>query len=273
MTIIIRAVGPADLAAVRRIAGTHDVLAQWPTGPDFLDCERAFGRLLLGDVDGRVVGFGGVLRRGGLTHLGDLFVAADRQSAGLGRALLDGLLDGAGRRVTYASADPRAVALYVRYGMIPRRPLLYLVGPADALSTVDDFGPVPPARPADHAALVDADAAISGGTRDDVLRWYTGLPTVDRWRTGAGYALARRVDDRVQIGPAGGADPVASAHAVIAAGRRYPGRRILVSLFGTHPLLPALLRAGYRIDDTDTLMSSDDGQFSPDRYIPSVDLG
>jgi hypothetical protein len=32
---------PVD--AVRRIAVTHDVLAQWPAGPDFLDCERAFG--------------------------------------------------------------------------------------------------------------------------------------------------------------------------------------------------------------------------------------
>jgi GNAT superfamily N-acetyltransferase len=273
VTIFIRAVGPADLAAVRRIAVAHDVLALWPAGPDFLDCERAFGRLLLGEVDGRIAGFGGVLRRGGLTHLGDLFVAADRQSAGLGRALLDGLLDGADRRVTYASADPRAVALYVRYGMIPRQPLLYLAGPADALSTVDDFGPVPPAEPAGNAALVDLDGTVSGGTRDDTLRWYTGLSTVDGYRTGDGYALARRVDDRVQIGPAGGADPVASARAVIAAGRRYPGRRLLVSLFGTHPLLPALLRAGYRIDDTDTLMSSEDGLFSPDRYVPGVDLG
>jgi GNAT superfamily N-acetyltransferase len=273
MTITIRAVGAADLAAVRRIAAKHDVLAQWPAEPDFLDCERAYGRLLLGEVDGRVAGFGGVLRRGGLTHLGDLFVAADRQSTGLGRALLDRLLDGAGRRVTYASADPRAVALYVRYGMIPRQPLIYLAGPADALSSVDDFGPVPAAAPADTSKLVDLDGAVSGGTRDDALRWYTALSTVDGYRTGDGYALARRIDDRVQIGPAGGADPISSARAILAAGRRYPGRRILVSLFGTHPLLPALLRAGYRIDDTDTFMASEDGLFEPDRYVPSVDLG
>jgi hypothetical protein len=32
------------------------------------------------------------------------------------------------------------------------------------------------------------------------------------------------------------------------------------------------LRAGYRIDDTDTFMSSDDDLFGPDRYVPSVDL-
>ena len=273
MTITIRTVGPADLAAVRRIAVAHEVLAEWPAEPDFLDCESAFGRLLLGEVDGRIAGFGGVLRRGGLTHLGDLFVAADQQSAGLGRALLDGLLEGASRRVTYSSADPRAVALYVRYGMIPRQPLVYLAGPADALSIVDDFGTVPPAEPADTPALVDFDGAVSGGRRDDALRWYTGLPTVDGYRTDEGYAMARRVDDRVQIGPAGGADPVASARAVLAAGRRYPGRRLLVSLFGTHPLLPALLRAGYRIEDADTFMASEDGLFGPDQYIPSVDLG
>jgi GNAT superfamily N-acetyltransferase len=273
MTITIRTVGPADLAEVRRIAGMHDILAQWPAVPDFLDCERAFGRLLLGEVGGRIAGFGGVLRRGGLTHLGDLFVTADRQSAGVGRALLDSLLDGADRRVTYASADPRAVALYIRYGMIPRQPLLYLAGPADALSTVDDFGPVPASEPADLQALVDHDGAVSGGTRDDALRWYTRLSTVDGYRTDDGYALVRRIDDRVQVGPAGGVDPVASAHAVLAAGTRYPRRRLLVSLFGTHPLLPALLRAGYHIEDADTFMASDDDLFEPDRYIPSVDLG
>jgi len=273
MTITIRTVGPADLAAVRRIAEAHDVLAEWPDAPDFLDCEQAFGRLLLGEVDGRIAGFGGVLRRGRLTHLGDLFVEADRQSAGLGRALLDGLLDGTGPRVTHASADPRAVALYVRYGMIPRQPLLYLSGPADALSTVDDFGVAPAAEPADPAALVDLDGAVSGGPRDDALRWYAELSTVDGYRTGDGYALARRIGHRVQLGPAGGADPVASALAVLAAGRRYPGRRLLVSLFGTHPLLPALLRAGYRIDDADTLMASEDGLFAPEAYGPSVDLG
>jgi GNAT superfamily N-acetyltransferase len=273
MTITIRTVGPGDLPAVRQIAATHGVLSEWPDGPDFLDGERAFGRLLLGEVDGLIAGFGGVLRRGGLTHLGDLFVAADRQSSGLGRALLDGLLEGASRRVTYASADPRAVALYVRYGMIPRQSLVYLAGPADALSNVDDFGPVPVAEPADARALVDFDGAVSGGAREDVLRWYTGLSTVDGHRVADGYALARRVEDRVQIGPAGGYDPLASARAVLAAGRLYPGRRLTLSLFGTHPLLPPLLQAGYRIRDADTLMASEDGLFAPDRYVPSVDLG
>jgi len=34
-----------------------------------------------------------------------------------------------------------------------------------------------------------------------------------------------------------------------------------------------MLRAGYRIEDTDTLMASEDGLFRPDRYVPSVDLG
>jgi len=157
--------------------------------------------------------------------------------------------------------------------MIPRQPLLYLAGPADALSTVDDFGPVPAAEPADTAVLVDVDGAVSGGKREDVLRWYIGLSTVDGYLTGDGYALARRVDGRVRIGPAGGADPVASAHAVLAAGRRYPGRRLLVSLFGTHPLLQPMLRAGFRIEDAYTFMASEDGLFAPDRYVPSVDLG
>ncbi|MGW5157102.1 SAM-dependent methyltransferase [Nonomuraea wenchangensis] len=79
----------ADMPAVRRIARRFGLLTGWPRGADFLDAERAFGTLLIARAPGEdAAGFGGTLRRADLTHLGDLFVLPDRQSGGVGRALL-----------------------------------------------------------------------------------------------------------------------------------------------------------------------------------------
>src|ERR1700759_1912006 len=105
------------MAAVRRIADAFGLLKQWPEPPDFLDAERVFGRLRTAapDPSGEPVGFGGTLRRGDLTHLGDLFIDPAHQPGGAGRALLDQLFDGTGARVTFASGDPRAVPSYLRY--------------------------------------------------------------------------------------------------------------------------------------------------------------
>jgi len=57
----------------------------------------------------RVLGFGAVLAREGVTYLGDLFIRPDHLGRGLGKALLSSLFAGAGDRTTYASSDPRAL--------------------------------------------------------------------------------------------------------------------------------------------------------------------
>jgi GNAT superfamily N-acetyltransferase len=264
------------MPAVRRIATGFGLLEQWPDPPDFLDSEREYGRLMLAednsvlaqDDGARAIGFGGTLRRGGITHLGDLFVTPAYQSAGVGQALLDRLLDGAGPRVTFASADPRAVPLYIRYGMVPRCPLYYLVGalaePPPSVSTMD----------AEVAAVVAADAVASGGARGDMLRWYAGLPGV-RMHAGPddGYAFVREVGGEVLLGPAGASTPAGCVQTVLGTLTRYPGRTLRVALFGAHPLLPRLLRAGLRIEDVDTYMASDGAAVPLDRYLPQPDLG
>lgn len=61
--------------------------------------------------------------------LTDLFVDPVRHGTGIGRALLAALWPAEDRepaRFTFASHDPRAMPLYVRAGLIPYWPLLYL---------------------------------------------------------------------------------------------------------------------------------------------------
>jgi GNAT superfamily N-acetyltransferase len=89
------------------------------------------GRL---DGDGveRVVGFAAAVVRAGQWFLSMLFIEPEEQGVGLGRTLLERVLppDGSGllRATCTDSAQPISNGLYSRYGMVPRLPLLDLVG-------------------------------------------------------------------------------------------------------------------------------------------------
>ncbi|GAA3677766.1 hypothetical protein GCM10022224_047310 [Nonomuraea antimicrobica] len=255
---------------MREVAKRFGLLTGWSGTPDFLDAERSFGRLLFApDETGGALGFGGTLRRGSVTHLGDLFVLPGHQSAGVGRALLAELLRESGPKVTFASSDPRAMALYVRHGLRPWTPLLYLTGPAAGL-------PAPPARRTRAEEVATLDARASGGARPATLAWYAALPGVTMYATDRGYAATRLTGHDVLIGPAGGATPQDCADAVLAALAATRARTARIALPGTHPLVPTLLAtAGWRIGDLDTLMADEPGLalIRPDRYVPHPDLG
>ncbi|MEU4514608.1 GNAT family N-acetyltransferase [Nonomuraea wenchangensis] len=270
----VRAATDADMPAVRRIARRFGLLAGWPQGDDFLNAERAFGTLLIAPGSGEdAAGFGGTLRRADLTHLGDLFVLPDRQSGGVGRALLAELLAGDGPKVTFASSDPRALALYLRHGLRPWTPLLYLTGPAAPLPAPL---PAPAVRAARPEEVADADARVSGGARPGTLSWYAARPDVTSHATGAGgYAFARRSGDDTLIGPAGGATPGDCADAVLGALAATGARTGRIAVPGPHPLVPLLLGAGWHIADHDTLMADEAAlaRLRPDRYVPHPDLG
>ncbi|WP_432926600.1 GNAT family N-acetyltransferase [Microbispora sp. CA-135349] len=269
---IVRPAADADMPGLRAVANSFGLLGMWPEQPDFVDAEREFGAVVVGEVDGTIVGFGGTLRRGTVTHLGDLFVLPDHQSSGVGRAILSRLLPQGTPTVTFASADKRAFALYVRNGMRPRCPLLYLErGPLGGRPASRGSGQAP--GEADVRAAAAMDAHVCGGDRASTLRWFAGLPGVTLHVSGSGYAFARTAGDGVVIGPAGGATPQDCADIVLEAANAHPGAGpVHVAVPGTHPLLPLLLDEGWHIGDMDTLMTSEDFM-RLDRYVPHHDLG
>jgi GNAT superfamily N-acetyltransferase len=86
-----------------------------------------------GAPDGeRIVAFVSAIVRGSLWFLSMLFVLPEEQGTGVGRQLLERVLPDPGRGLTLAtatdSAQPISNALYSRYGMVPRMPLLDLTG-------------------------------------------------------------------------------------------------------------------------------------------------
>lgn len=118
----IRPATEADLEQVRDIACDYGGLVACSEAPDYLDHERASGRLLVAVEGERVLGFGAVLARVGVTHLGDLFIRPDHLGQGLGKALLSSLFACTGDRTTYASSDPRALPSTSASGCSPGGP-------------------------------------------------------------------------------------------------------------------------------------------------------
>lgn len=140
------------------------------TDPDrFLVAEAA---------DGRLAGFVSALRRGDVWFLAMLFVHPGAQARGLGRGLLEAVLPEPGDAVALATctdaAQPISNALYARHGIVPRLPVIELVGrpdraPLPALPEAVRAVPfellaAAPRRAPGARWLADAIAALDRGT-------------------------------------------------------------------------------------------------------------
>jgi GNAT superfamily N-acetyltransferase len=257
----VRRAGPDDLAAVREIAEGYGNLVEWPRRPDYLDHELERGALWVA-LDGSVVaGFAGVLVDGDVAHLADAFVRPDRLGRGVGGALLAAALPRDRTLVTFASGDPRALPLYVRAGMRPLAPLLYLTGSIQAARDVARVVP---------GDLVAADAAASGRARPAALGLLSRAGAYGL-TAGDGYAVVRPMDGEARIGPAAGS---AAAVLALAAAASAEHGTVHLAIPGPHPALPALLAGGFRVSDSvDTYMTSRPGVQDLGRYLPDPDLG
>jgi GNAT superfamily N-acetyltransferase len=249
----------AGIAAVRNaIGGQHD-----DSGSDagYRAHLLAHGRLAVavGDRDGRIVGFGGARDVGGRRLLSDLFVDPAVQGSGVGRALLDAVLDGAPERFTFSSSDPRAMPIYARAGMRPRWPLVQVRGPVPA-ATQRPAGIAVEATDADAATAVEQ--ALTGVDRAVEHRYWAGrngavagVVHVRGEVVGAASYVVRgavcRIDHLV-VAEAVGAGPV-----VVAIGAAAGVSTLVACIPGPHPVLEWLLHRRFAVSDSDTFMASD----------------
>jgi GNAT superfamily N-acetyltransferase len=252
----VRPVVDEDLPAVAEIARANDE----PDGgePRYVSHLRNNGRFLVAEVDGGLAGYCGIRQADGLTMLCDLFVDPARHGGGAGGRLLEVALDGPGERSTFASRDPRAMSLYVRHGMIPRWPLLYLSGP-------------PPVR--SHVLLAERVPVEDAGVAELDLTGRDRAADYAYWATKPG-ATGLVVRDGGTVVAAGTADPGRVFHLVTAddhdpaatlaaALGTFDADRVRLCLPGPHPALPSLLNARWRIEDLDQHMASRTDLLSP----------
>jgi hypothetical protein len=214
-------------------------------------------------------------------------VRPDQQSAEVGRTLLqlamqeDGLI-----HCTLSSSDPRALALYIRAGMVPQWPYFGL-----RLEKKSSFAwkPAPleveisEAEPGDLSELVRVDAEHSGRFRpEEHAFWVQQERAVPLWfrRQGRpiGYGYVRLGagtpwhPEACTIGPLGaGSAEEATACVMAAAGWAVERAQVIrIGVPGSHPCLAPLLERGFRLTYVDTFVSTASTPFfEARRYIPS----
>ena len=230
--------------------------------------------VLVAEDAGETVAFGSAVDTGRARMLGDLFVLPDRLGRGIGRSLLTALFGDTTARVTFSSSDPRALPLYVRAGMTPLWPNLYVQGLTtrlpDRLSDID----VRAAEPDELAAL---ELAWTGDDRPTDHAFWGSQAGADAFLIeeagepmALGYARSKQVSaaralDRLVVRP--GADPVGPAIAGLVRAAR--GGPVQACVLGPNPLLPILLEGGFHVVDADQLLASDPSLVDPERLLPN----
>ena len=274
------------------IAGEEAPVAA-PASLDAYAYLLAHGNLRVSGVGRDIInGFGATISwpaaRGSLTYLTDLFVAQETQSRGVGQALMRDLMAGVGPRCVMASRDPRATALYVRWGMAPRWPNYWLNADTPALAgrlaglPGEDVA-VAPAK-LDDPDLLRWDRECCGFERTRDLRWMARTRDAEaRWLVAhgerVGYAVIQRRceeslwrPDAWTIGPMGVREPTLAAACVGAIVRHVAPdcAALRLAVPGPHPALKELLLAGFTIGYIETFLASEGGEpFDAQRYLPS----
>jgi ribosomal protein S18 acetylase RimI-like enzyme len=264
----VRPATDADLPAITAILEANDEPVTWPGVQRAPYVEhllvRPGLRLIVGELDGRVAGVAGSIEfgTGDRRFLTDLYVDPARQSRGLGRQMLDAAMDGATERMTFSSSDPRALGSYIRAGMRPWWPLLYLETDAATIATASSGEDVRPSDPLETARLSSAWTGIDRGAD---FAYYATLPdaagfviALDGADAAVGWACREIAEpgrwlNHASIAP--DADPVRVAFAILRAAAA--GDRIGAAVPGPHRALASLLDAGVRIGGTDTFCATD----------------
>ncbi len=247
------------------------------------------GSVQVAEGGGTIAGFAGASIVGRHWHLVYLFVEPARQGRRLGRLLLNaahraGVEAGCTVFTTEPSEDPRALASYVRLGMLPRPPAVRFsaADPAFPPPRWDEDLAAVPVAPDDQALLAtigDIDAVVRGGRRPhEHERWLAAggtahLLTRHGQDAPAGYVVTRPEGHRHwRLGPVAAMDAdlvaaVVTRALVVASARHRPGDRWRLDLPGeNHAAVAPVLAAGFRPDRLFPLLASGPiGRW--DRYV------
>ena len=276
----VRAAGTTDIAAIAKVAVAAGQNEEWSgADPAYTAHLLANGQVVVAERDGTVTGFGATqrigTRTGAMTMLCDLFVDPAHHGLGIGQAMLARLWVPGTPRITFSSLHAHALPVYLRAGLDPWWPLLYLSGDVAKLGKPSGWV-VDRARPQEIAAV---EADWTGAQREEDHVAWAGRPS-------GRSVLAGRRGQVLAAGTVGGTEAeygivhlaIAPAiedaearDAVLAVLRSLdpPGGRARVCLPGPHPAARPLLAAGWHNEYIDVFMATDPGLLDPRRAVPS----
>jgi GNAT superfamily N-acetyltransferase len=279
----IRLATPADVPGIAAVLAANDEALEEPgvEGYPYLEFLLGRGRVTVAELAGRIVGFGSAIRVGTATVVSDLFVHPANHGGGVGSELLGATLLDDHPRMTFSSADPRALPVYIRAGMRPWWPNLYVRADPATIGRLPTTASIT-AEPADAGQTAAVSQALTGIDRRADFAFYAAQTNAAGFLVRDGGAIAGV--GWTHHGPEG--DGQELAHAWVADGADVAGA--VATLFrvaaaagtgsawacvpGPNPALPTLLEAGARIFDRDTFCTSDPGWLDPGRILPNPGL-
>ena len=222
---------------------------------------------------GRVVAFASTILRGNTHFLAMFWALPGLQGQGVGRSVLTRAFDeprppASAVRCVFASLDPRAQVLYLKFGMRPRGMFYLLKGaPNESARPKHAVELVPvgtPGRVSPRMLAIAArfDRTFRAARRDADIRYVMSLPGARFYRARAGgrdigYAIVNR---KGRIGPAGVADARYSAGlawAVKEAARAMKAKDVFVVVPGVNAgALSAFFQAGLKTEFFGAWMSA-----------------
>jgi GNAT superfamily N-acetyltransferase len=235
------------------------------------------GRLVVATSGDRVVGFGATLlidgNGGPVDHLADLFVHPQWHGRGVGRAVLEAVWSGAAERSTFSSSHPSALPLYVRAGLRPLWPLVYVEGQA---SDLPERGRRLNVVDVSVEEAADVERAWGGGDRTVTYAYFLARPSsrLVEVRDGGrvlGVAALRTVGDDLKVSHLRAID-AQSQPDVLQSVLGLSGGVAQVAVPGPNAVLQTLLSCGWRVIDVDQYLATADGLLDPSLMFPHPGL-
>jgi GNAT superfamily N-acetyltransferase len=281
--IEVRAAVVADLPQIAAVALATGQDEEWAgADPAYMTHLLAHGSVVVAVTAGSVVGFGATRELGSgpsaVSMLCDLFVRPQAHGSGYGRAMLDRLWPGSGRRMTFSSLHGHALPLYASFGLDAWWPLLYLRGRVDAVAAPAGWG----TEAAEAAEVAALELTWTGVDRSDDHRAWARRPggagllarsgdqvlaAASVGGAGSGYGVTH-----LALAPAAGSADAADAVLTVLASLAPEDGQALVCLPAPHPAVRLLLGAGWRIEEHDLFMATNPALIDPRRAVPSPAL-
>jgi GNAT superfamily N-acetyltransferase len=225
---------------------------------------------VVAEVDGRIAGSNCLDERGAIAGVGPITIDPKVQNRGIGRKLMDAVLDRArernfaGVRLVQAAFHNRSLSLYTTLGFDVREPLAVMQGPA--IKKTYDGTKVRPARPSDLEACNLAALGVHGHHRSgelaDAIRQGTAI-VVERQGRITGYASSIAFYGHAV------AETNPDLQAMVAAADSFAGPGILVPSRNSE-LFRWCLANGLRVVQPMTLMSLGLYNEPKGAFLPSV---
>jgi predicted N-acetyltransferase YhbS len=281
--VTIRRAQPEDAAAAGEICfqAFHKISSEHNFPPDIPDPRRGVGLLgslfphpgfycVVAEADGRIVGSNCLDERSAIAGVGPITVDPKAQNRGIGRKLMDAVLDRArqrnfaGVRLVQAAFHSRSLSLYTTLGFHVREPLATMQGPAIQASYTGYA--VRKAEASDIEACNRVAFAVHGHDRGgelaDAIQQGAAKVVEHRGRiTGYATALAFFGHAVAETNP--------DLQAMIAAADGFGGPGILVPTRNAE-LFRWCLASGLRVVQPMTLMSSGLYNEPQGAFLPSI---